>query len=218
MRILVTGATGLVGQGVLRECLQAPDLERVAALGRHPTGVRDPRLDELLCPDFADLGPVRERLAPFDACFYCAGAPPLGTPEPTYRHVTLTLTLNVAGAFAQGNPGGRFLYVSGAHADPRSRVMALRVKGETERALAALPITTIMLRPGGIQPVDGVHSPHHGLDLLYRLGAPALTLAVRLMPRYTTTTARVGRAMLALAREPAPPAVVENATINRLGG
>ncbi|HET6804417.1 MAG TPA: NAD-dependent epimerase/dehydratase family protein [Frateuria sp.] len=218
MRILITGATGLVGQGVLRECLRAPDVEHVVALGRRSTGLQQSRLEELVCPDFADLEGVRARMAPFDACFYCAGAPLVGISAAAYRHVTVDLTVHVAEVFAQRNPEGRFLYISGAHADPASRVAVLRAKGEAERALAALPVTTVMLRPGGIRPVEGIRSPHKPLDLLYRLGAPALALAVRMLPGQMTTTARVGRAMLALAREPSPPAVVENDAINRLGG
>lgn len=217
MRILLTGATGLVGQGVLRECLRAPDVSHVVALGRHPTGVADSRLEDLICPDFADLEAVRERLAPFDACFYCAGAPLVGVPAAAYRHVTLTLTQHVAAVFAQYNPCAKFIYISGAHANPHSRVAVLQIKGETEQALAAVPITTVLVRPGGIQPVDGVRSKHSPLDLFYRVGGPVMGLAVKLLPGQMTTTARVGRAMLALAREEAPPAVVENEAINRLG-
>jgi uncharacterized protein YbjT (DUF2867 family) len=217
MRILLTGATGLVGQGVLRECLRAADVAHVGALGRHPTDVVDPRLEQLICPDFADLEAVRERLAPFDACFYCAGAPLVGISAAAYRHVTLHLTQHVAEVFAQRNPGGRFIYISGAHANPHSRVAVLRIKGETEQALAALPLTTVMVRPGGIQPVDGVRSKHPPLDLAYRVGGPIMGLAVKLLPGQMTTTARVGRAMLALAREETPPATVENDAINRLG-
>lgn len=217
MRILIAGATGLVGRGVLRECLRAPDVEQVAALVRRPAGLEQSRLEELVCPDFADLTAVGDRLAPFDACFYCAGAPLVGLSAAGYRHVTVDLTVHVAEAFAQRNPGGRFLYISGAHSNPSSPVAVLRAKGEAERALSALPITTVMLRPGGIRPVEGVRSPHKSLDLLYRLGAPALAVAVHVLPGQMTTTAKVGRAMLALAREPSPPAVVENDAINRLG-
>lgn len=217
MRILVTGANGLVGQGVLRECLDAADVERVVALGRHSSGQSHAKLTELICPDFADLSGVEDRLQPFDACLYCAGAPPVGTPEDEYRHVTLDLTTNVARTLARLNPDLTFVYISGAHSDPDSRIMPLRVKGETERALAALPIRTIMLRPGGIQPVDGVRSPHPMMDAMYRVAGPLMGVGVRLMPGMMTTTARVGRAMLALLRQGDPPAVVENDAINRLG-
>lgn len=217
MRILLAGATGLVGQGVLQECLRAPDVTRVVSLGRHPTGSRDARVEELICPDFANLAMVHARMAPFDACFYCAGAPLVGMAGADYRHVTLTLTLGVAEAFAERNPDARFIYISGAHANPASRVTVLRIKGETELALANLPLTTVMVRPGGIQPVDGVRSKHPSLDLLYRLGGPVMGVAVRLLPGQMTTTARVGRALLALARQPQPPMVLENDGINRLG-
>lgn len=218
MRILLTGATGLVGQGVLRECLRAADVEQIVALGRHPAGVRHAKLRELTCGDFADLDAADDRLAPFDACFYCAGAPPLGTPASVYRHVTLTLTLHVAEIFAQRNRNAKFLYISGARSNPHSRIMVLRVKGETEQALAALPITTVMLRPVGVQPVDGVRSPHRQLRLVYRLAGPAMGLARHLLPGLLTNTANVGLAMLALARAGQPPPVVESADINRWAG
>jgi uncharacterized protein YbjT (DUF2867 family) len=217
MRILLTGATGLVGQGALRECLRDPAVTGVVALGRQPSGQSDTKLSDLVCPDFADLGAIKDRLQPFDACLYCAGAPPLGTPEAGYRHVTLDLTTNVARTLARLNPAMTFVYVSGAHSDPDSRLMLLRIKGETERALAALPIRTVMFRPGGIQPVHGVRSPHPTLAAVYGLTAPLMGLGVQLFPGVMTTTERLGRAMLQVLRQDNPPAVVENAEINRLG-
>ncbi len=217
MRILITGANGLVGQGVLLECLRDPAVTRVVALGRHPSGQSHAKLTELACPDFAELGAIEGQLQPFDACLYCAGAAPLGTPEAEYRYVTLELTTHVAQALARLDPGLTFIYISGAHSDPDSGWMPLRVKGETERALAALPMRTVMLRPGGIQPVEGVRSPHAALAAMYAVTGPFMGLGVRLLPGLMTTTQRVGRAMLALLRRGDPPAVVENAEINRLG-
>ena len=216
MRILITGATGLVGQGVLHETLAHPGVTQVGLLGRRDAGIADPRVQALRVERFDALEGVAERLAPWDACFYCAGAPPLGTAEPEYRHVTYDLTLHVARAFAERNPQGRFLYVSGAHADPASRFMPLRIKGETETALRTLPITSVMLRPGGIQPAHGERSPHAWMRPLYTVGAPFMGLGVRLLPGVMTSTAAVGRALLALAAMPEPPVVVENAEINRL--
>lgn len=217
MRILMTGATGLVGQGVLHEVLARPEVDAVGLLGRRASGCVDPRAQELVVAAFDALEPVVDRLAPWDACFYCAGAPPVGMAEAEYRRVTVDLTLAVARAYAQRNPRGRFLYVSGAFADPGRRAMPLRVKGEAEAALRALPIRTVMLRPGGIQPAHGERSPHAWMRPLYALGAPLMGLGVRLLPAAMTSTAALGRALLALAAMPDPPAVVENAGINRLG-
>lgn len=217
MRILVTGATGLVGQGVLRECLADPAVEHVIALTRRSTGKAHDKLEELIVEDFSDLSPVEPRLHPLDACLYCAGAVPIGAAEAEYRHVTLDLTLNVAKTLARLNSNLVFVYISGAHSDPSSRIMVLRVKGETERALAALPIRTVMMRTGGIQPVDGVHSPHPAMAAMYAVAAPLMGIGVRLTPALLTSTRRVGRAMLQLVRQASPPAVVENAEINRLG-
>lgn len=216
MRILITGPTGLVGQGVLRECLAAADVSHVAALARHPTGEAHPKLEDILVHDFADLRAIEPRLQPFDACLYCAGVMP-GLSEAAFHHVTHDLTTHVAATLARLNPQLTFVYVSGALSDPGSHVMPLRVKGETERALAALPVRTVMFRPGGIQPVEGVHSPHAMRDTVYSLAGPLLALGVKLAPQLMTTTERVGRAMLAVLRMPEPPAVVENAAINRLG-
>jgi uncharacterized protein YbjT (DUF2867 family) len=216
MRILITGATGLVGQGVLRECLAAAEVTHVAALTRHPIGHHYAKLEEIVVHDFADLREVESRLQPYDACLYCAGVMP-GLSEAAFHHVTFDLTTHVAATLARLNPALTFVYVSGALSDPGSHLMPLRVKGETERALAALPMRTVMFRPGGIQPVGEVHSPHALRDTVYSLAGPLLGLGVKLAPQVMTTTERVGRAMLAVLRMPEPPAVVENAEINRLG-
>jgi uncharacterized protein YbjT (DUF2867 family) len=217
MRILLTGATGLVGQGVLRACLEAEDVSHIGALGRRASGVPHPKLEDIIAPDFMHLQDVEPQLKSYDACLYCAGILPLGVSAAAFRRVTLDLTLNVARTLARLEPAITFVYVSGAASDPTSRLMPLRIKGEAEDTLAALPIRTVMMRPGGVRPVDGVRSSHKARDIFYRVADPLLALGVKLAPQVMTTSARVGRAMLAVLRQPTPPTVVENAEINRLG-
>ena len=217
LHVLITGATGLVGQGVLRETLRDATVTSVTLLGRHAAGCEDQRVNEVIVTDFSDLSAVEDQLHGIDACLYCAGAPPVGTPEDTYRHVTVALTTSVAGTLGRLNPGMRFLYISGANADAKSWFMPLRVKGEAELALQALPIHMTLLRPGGIQPAHGERSPHRMLRALYAVGAPLMGIGVAVAPSLMTSTERLGRAMLALAQMPDPPAIVENADINRLG-
>lgn len=215
MRVLLVGATGLVGQGVLQACLQSGDVAQVSVLVRQPGSVAG-TVDQIVLPDFLQAAGLGTALSGFDACFYCAGAPPVGTAEAEYRQVTLAVTLAVAEAWAAANPDGCFLYVSGAHADPRSRIMPLRVKGETEQALARLPLRTVMLRPAGVRPVPGTGTRHALLKPFYVLARPLMRVAEGVLPTLTTSNRAIGQAMIALARLPAPPSVVECAQINRL--
>lgn len=215
LRILLTGAAGLVGQGVALACQRSPQVSGLTALVRHP-GSLSGAGSELIVPDFLRIQDRSDELAGFDACFYCAGAPPVGTAEAEYRRVTLDTTLVVARAWAAANPEGCFLYVSGAGADPRSRLMPLRIKGETEVALHGLPVRTVMLRPGGVRPVPGTGTRHALLKPLYWGGAPLMKLASAIAPSLMTSNLALGQAMIALAGREHPPATVECADINRI--
>ncbi|WP_182267857.1 oxidoreductase [Stenotrophomonas maltophilia] len=215
LRILLTGAAGLVGQGVVLACQRSPQVSRLTALVRHPGSLRGTG-SELIVPDFLRIQERVEELPGFDACLYCAGAPPVGTAEAEYRRVTVDTTLAVARAWAAANPEGCFLYVSGAGADPQSRLMPLRVKGETEVALQALPMRSVMLRPGGVRPVAGTGTRHALLKPLYWGGAPLMKLAGAIAPSLMTSNLALGQAMIALAGREHPPATVECADINRI--
>lgn len=215
LRILLTGAAGLVGQGVALACQRSPEVAGLTALVRRPGSLSGPG-SELIVPDFLRIDARPYELAGFDACFYCAGAPPVGTAEGEYRRVTLDTTLAVARAWAAVNPQGCFLYVSGAGADPTSRLMPLRVKGETEVALQALPVRTVMLRPGGVRPVPGTGTRHALLKPLYWGGVPLMKLAGAITPSLMTSNLALGQAMIALAGREHPPATVECADINRI--
>ncbi|KRG64241.1 oxidoreductase [Stenotrophomonas humi] len=216
LKIVLTGASGLVGQGVALACAGSAHVKRTVALVRRAGGLVT-ATEELVLEDFQQAHRRRADLVGFDACFYCAGAAPVGTAEEEYRRVTLDTTLAVAQTWFAANPQGMFLYVSGAHANPESHIMPLRIKGETEQALVQLSGRTVMLRPGGVCPVTGTGTRHRLLKPLYVLGGPLMQLAGAALPSMVTSNLSVGRAMIALARMRDPPDVVECAQINQLG-
>lgn len=218
-RILLFGATGMVGQGVLRECLAAPDVERVTTVGRAATGVTHPKLTEVVRADLFDLAPVEAELTGFGACFFCLGVSAAGMSEAEYTRLTYDLTLAVAGTLARRNPAMTFVYVSGLRTDETEKgsVMWARVKGRTENALARLPFRAVYLfRPGVIQPVHGARSRTPSYRVLYAVMGPLLPLARRLFPGKVATTETIGRAMLAVVRRGAPKAVLGSEEIEAL--
>jgi uncharacterized protein YbjT (DUF2867 family) len=216
MNILLFGATGMVGQGVLRECLLDPQVERVVAVGRAPTGRGEVKLREVLTLDPADLGPIEDELTDFDACFFCLGVSAVGMSEAEYTRVTYDLTLAVATTLARLNPDMTFVYVSGAGTDANGRAMWQRVKGRTEQALLELPLRVFLFRPGIIQPLHGARSKTRVYRLGYVALAPFTPILRRLLPHAVTTTEQVGRAMLEVARWGYPRRVLENVDINAL--
>jgi uncharacterized protein YbjT (DUF2867 family) len=219
MNVLLFGATGMVGQGVLRECLLDAGVSRVLSVGRSATGQTHSKLRELIVPDLFDLSVVREQLSGFDACFFCLGVSSAGMSEEAYRHVTYDLTLAAAKVLVRLNPQMTFVYVSGAGTDSSERGSSMwaRVKGATENALMRLPFkAAYMFRPGFIQPLHGVRSKVAHYRWTYVLASPFFGLLRRLAPRHVTTSEQVGRAMLAVARRGAPTPLVETVDINAL--
>jgi uncharacterized protein YbjT (DUF2867 family) len=220
MNVLIFGATGMVGQGVLRECLLASDVSLVTSVGRTPLGVEHAKLREVLRPDMTDLVPVEPQLGGHDACFFCLGVSSVGMDEATYRALTCDLTLAVARTLARLDPAMSFAYVSGAGTDSseQGRSMWARVKGKTENDLRQLPFSRVFLfRPGVIQPLHEVRSKTALYRLTYATFGPMLSLAKRLWPDRIVTSEEVGRAMLAAARGLRTSAVLETADIARLG-
>ncbi|MBN8716360.1 MAG: NAD(P)H-binding protein [Xanthomonadales bacterium] len=218
-QVLLVGATGLVGRGVLNVLLEAPDIARVTALVRRPLAITHPKLRVQQIAEFSAAVLAGLDLHGLDACLYCAGPLPLGMGEAAYREATVGTLERVVQAYARANPEGYVAYVSGMGADPGSRLMPLRVKGEAEAVLARCGLQHTSLRPGVVRPVDGVCSPHRMRGLAYRLGDPLLALAARLAPAIFTTTTAIGDCMLRLVLAAGPrPAVIENADIARLGG
>ncbi len=217
MKVIVFGATGMIGQGVLRACLFAPDVERVLVVGRAATGQKHDKLQELVRADLFDLAPIEAELTGWDACFFCLGVSSAGMKEADYARVTYDLTLAVAGTLARLNPRLTFVYVSGAGTDgsEKGRSMWARVKGKTENALLRLPFkAAYMFRPGFVQPQHGIVSKTRLYRVVYALAGWLYPLWKTLFPGFVTTTDNVGRAMLAVARRGAPAAVLENRDIN----
>lgn len=220
MKILIFGATGMVGQGVLRECLLAPDVQEVVAIGRNPTGQQHAKLRDVVHKDMYDYSAIEPQLQGFDACFFCLGVSSVGMKEPEYKRISYDLTLAAATVLARLNPGMTFTYVTGAGTDSSERGSSMwaRVKGATENALMRLPFKgAYMFRPGVIQPLHGVRSKTPLYDGIYVVLSPLLSLAYRLWPSKVTTTEKVGRAMLAVARSGAPKKLLDPADINALG-
>ena len=217
MKVIVFGATGMVGQGVLRACLLDPAVERVLVVGRAPTGVQHAKLQDLVQQDFLNFSRAETALAGYDACFFCLGVSSIGMDEERYRHLTYDITMAAATTLAKLNPGMTFIYVTGRGADSTeqgSRMWA-RVKGKTENDLFKLPFkAAYMFRPAAIQPLHGVRSKTAWVHATYVATAPLWALLNKIAPAYATTTEKVGRAMIRVAREGYRKPVLESEDIN----
>lgn len=196
MKVLLFGPSGMVGQGVLRECLLEPTVESVLAVGRRPLGTRSPKLAEIVRPDVSALADVEDRLRGYDACFFPLGTSSVGKSEAEYRRVTYDLTLAVAERLARLAPGTMtFVYVSGRGTDSTERGprMWARVKGATENALARLPFKAVYrFRPGVIRPLHGIRSSTTVYRVGYAVLGPFVALAQPVAPDSVTTTEAVG--------------------------
>jgi uncharacterized protein YbjT (DUF2867 family) len=216
MNVLILGATGMVGQGVMRECLLDGGVARVVTLGRRATGTAHPKCRELVHADLFHLAPIEQELAGLDACFYCLGATAAGKSEAEYARINHDMTLAVAETLARVDPDMTFIYVSGMGTDSteRGRAMWARVKGRTENALLRLPFrAAYMLRPGIILPMHGIKSRTTLYRLFYSLMTPLYPALRALFPRAITTTEQLGQVMLRLARSGYSKPVLESADI-----
>jgi uncharacterized protein YbjT (DUF2867 family) len=206
MKIILTGATGLVGEGVLLECLESPHVERVLSVSRKPSGRTHPKLTECIVADFRKLEAVQSQLTGFDACLYCAGISSAGMSEAAYTEVTYETPLRFAEQLLRLNPGMVFCHLSGSHADSSEtgRVMWARVKGKAENALMKLPFKGVYnFRPGLMKPSAGQKNVKGGYKVVSAL-YPVMSLAF-----FGLKMADVGKSMINAARAGAPKQVLE---------
>ena len=193
--VIITGATGMVGEGVLNECLQHDEVEQVLVINRRPCGITHPKLKEIIHADFYDLSPVENQLVNYNACFFCLGVSSVGMKEPEFYRLTYTLTMHVAQTLSTLNPGMTFCYISGAGTDSteKGRMMWARVKGKTENDLMKLPFKQVYnFRPGVLQPTKGLKNtlPY------YKYFGWLLPIIRMLAPKYICTLKELGMAMI----------------------
>lgn len=220
MRVVLIGATGMVGQGVLRALLQARDVTEIIVVGRRTLpGYEDPRLRVFVVPELNTFDAADDAFANVDACFFCVGVSSFGMSESAYRAVTYDLTLHLAQQLLARSPGMTMVYVSGAGADSseQGKSMWARVRGQTENALQRLPFRRVAIfRPSVIVPEDGIQSRTAIYRWMYAVLKPGLVLLRRIAPASILTTRIIGEAMLNVVRRGAPEAVLKSADIYRL--
>jgi uncharacterized protein YbjT (DUF2867 family) len=220
MNAVIFGATGMVGKGVLLECLDDARVEHVLLVSRHPIDVSHPKIREIVHADFTAFETLTPAFTDIDACFYCLGVTAVGLSEGQYHHLTYDLTLAAATALASASAGRlTFCYVSGEGTDSteHGRTMWARVKGKTENALLRLPFkAAFMFRPGYIQPLRGIRSKTRWYQALYDVIGPFYPIVRQLFPKYVTTTTNIGRAMIHVAVSGWSRQILSSGDINQL--
>jgi len=194
-KVILTGATGMVGEGVLYECLNHDEIEKVLIVNRRPLGLEHPKLVELIHHDFYNLESIKESLAGYDSCLFCLGVSSVGLSADNYYKMTYTLTLNFAKVLSELNPEMTFCYVSGSGTDSteNGKIRWANVKGKTENELMKLPFKAVYaFRPAFLQPTKGqknVKSIFKFISWMY----PAIKV---LLPNYVSSLAELGQAMI----------------------
>ena len=215
LRVIITGTTGMVGEGVLHECLQHPQVEKILVVNRRALGITHPKLTEIIHKDFKDLSPIRNQLRNYNACFFCLGVSSVGMKEEKYTELTYDLTLGVARILAEENPDMVFLYISGSGTDSteKGRSMWARVKGKTENDLMKLPFKKVYaVRPGYLHPTPGLKNVNKWYFLVTWLYPVWRTL----FPNFVTTLKQLGLAMINATLKNYPKSVIEVPDIKKL--
>lgn len=206
IRAIITGASGMVGEGVLHECLQNPDVEQVLVVGRKPCGTTHPKLKEIIHSDFFDVSAISNQLAGYNACYFCLGVTSIGKNETEYTKYTYTLTLHFAEMVSKQNPDMVFCYVSGSATDEHGKQMWARVKGKTESDLMKLPFKEVYaFRPGFMRATPGLKNTQK----YYKYIGWMYPLLRSLFPNFVTTLAEVGQAMIHVTQKGYPKKHIE---------
>ena len=219
VKAIITGSTGMVGKGVLLECLENKEVESVLVINREPVGISHKKLKEIIRTDFYDLSGIRDELAGYNACFFCLGVSSFRMSEAKYTKITHDLTINFAETLLELNPEMTFCYVSGTGTDSseKGRSMWARVKGKTENELLKMPFkSAYMFRPGYIHPMKGIKSKTRLYNALYVVFKPLYPILNFLFPKYVTTTVNTGKAMISAAITGYEKKHLENEDINKL--
>lgn len=215
LRVIITGTTGMVGEGVLHECLQNPEISSVLVINRKPGGITHPKLKEIIHGDFFELSSIEGQLAGYDACYFCLGVSAIGMNEEDYYKMTYTLTLYIAQVLSKVNPEMVFCYISGSGTDSteKGRVMWARVKGKTENDLMNLPFKKVYaFRPGYLQPTKGLRNVkkyYHYMSWMYPLFSTVF-------PSFVSTLKELGQAMIEVTKNGYSKKVLEVKDIVKL--
>jgi hypothetical protein len=218
IKACITGSTGMIGKGLLLECLDSADVESLLLINRRPLGIDHPKLKEIIHQDMFDISAIKGQLTGCNTCWFCLGVTSAGMSEADYNHITFKLTTSFAKTFLEQNPGSIFCYVSGAGTDSteKGRVMWARIKGKTENTLINMAFKkAYMFRPGYIQPMRGIKSRTAIYNIFYIFLKPFYFI-LKSFPKYVTSTDRLARAMIKTVAGGEQRAVLESADINEI--
>jgi uncharacterized protein YbjT (DUF2867 family) len=217
MKIIIFGATGMVGQGALRECIVDDAVQEILTIGRQSTGQHHKKLKEIVLENVADLSSIENDIIGFDACFFCLGVSAVGMMEDEYRKITYDITLSVAETLVKLNPQMTFIYVSGSGTDSseKGRLMWARLKGKTENDLLRLPFKHVyMFRPGGIIPMHGVKSKTKWYQIFYDVLRPFNRLFMK--SSFVISSEQLGKAMIKVARDGYSKSIIESSELKKI--
>jgi len=214
IKAIITGTTGMVGEGVLHECLQDPSIDKILVINRRPCGITHDKLREIIHQDFFDFSSIKEQLLGFNACYFCMGVSSVGMNEEKYHHLTYDITTALANVLSEVNPEATFCYVSGAGTDSteKGRSMWARVKGKTENHIINIFSNGYAFRPGYIQPTKGLKNAYK----VYKYVGPLYPALKRLFPGYVCTLEDIGLAMIQVTKKAHDTRILECKDITRI--